>query len=149
VNCYLGQTPALGCVGGNPVTGAGGRQDLSGTRLPLTPKYSGTLSGEYELSLGGLPFNGFVRADYSWRSEVQYSLTNAPQNIEDEYGLLGATVGVRAKDGRYSLSVYGKNLTDEFHVGGLGILGGGFGTITQQIGPDYQRIWGATFDYNF
>jgi iron complex outermembrane recepter protein len=141
--CYTGQAQfGTGCING--------QQDLTGTRLPLTPKFSGSLGLGYERAMGALPIASFVRADYSWRSAVQYSTANAPGSIEPAYGLLGATFGVHSKDGRYTVSVYGKNLTDKFHVSGLGILApGGYGTTLMQIGPDYRRTWGTTFSVNF
>lgn len=142
--CYAGQTAAQGCVG-TPAS-----QDLSGTRLPLAPRLSWTLSADYDAPLARLPANGFLRANYSWRDDVQYSYANAPDSIEPAYGLLGASAGVRSRDGRYTLSVWGKNLTNKFHVGGLGILSpGGLGTVTQQIGPDYRRMLGVTFNVAF
>ena len=147
--CYAGQLQfGTGCVATAQLPA--GSQDLSGARLPFAPRWSGTLSADYQQTFARLPFNGFVRADYSWRGDVQYSFSDAPNGIEPAYGLLGATLGVRRKDDRYSISVYGKNLTDKFHVSGLGILSpGGLGTTTQMIAPDYQRVWGAAFNYNF
>jgi iron complex outermembrane recepter protein len=138
--CYDGQT--VGCVNGE--------QDLSGTRLPSTPKMSGDLGAGYDFPVWTLPVDGFVRADYSFRSSVQWSRANAPTTIEDGYGLLGGSIGVRSKDHHLGLTVFGKNLTNKFHTGGLGYTSpGGFGTINQELAPDYQRIWGLNLNYNF
>jgi iron complex outermembrane receptor protein len=111
---------------------------------------SGTFSGNYLLKFGRVPFNGFLRADYSFRSSVQWSQLNTPNTIESPYGLLGASIGIRDKAGHYSLTLFGKNLTDKFHTGGSGLYSDGVGySVYQTLGPDYKRLWGARLEYEF
>lgn len=106
---------------------------------------SGNVGATYEFNSGFLPFETVLHADYSWRSEVSYS--SAPQGVEDAYGLLNASIELRHPEGRFSFTLFGKNLTDEFHVSA--IRNAGFGTVSHALPLDYRRIWGASLNYEF
>src|SRR3546814_1727891 len=77
--------------------------------------------GEFEqlLKFAGAPFDGFVNLNYNWRGRIQWDIFQDPQAIEDSVGLLSGAVGIRAKDRRYSLSLFAKNLTTKFYTHGL------------------------------
>jgi iron complex outermembrane recepter protein len=131
--CYSGQTS--GCS-------AGGSQDLTGVVTPNTPKFSFDINANYEVILPSFPFNAFVRTDYAWKDKVQWDATNNPNDVEGAYGVLGGAFGFMSKDHRYSVTAYGRNLTNKFHTGGINA-----GVTPESILlPDYQRIWGVRFD---
>jgi iron complex outermembrane receptor protein len=144
--CYTGEFrsaagPCFPAVpGGSPQ-----HQDLSGFALANTPKWSVNSSVNYDFALPGLPLDGFVHADYSWRSRVQWDPNQDPRGIESSVGLLGASVGAQSKDRHYRLTVYGKNLTNAFHTDGIAPGA----TTTMFLAPDYQRIYGATFEVHY
>lgn len=139
--CYSGQTAAQGCVNG--------AQDLAGGKLPGTPRETVKLSANYDLLFDTLPFDAFVRADYSWQDEVLWDVYQDPQTIESGYAQLGAAFGIKGRDSDYTVTVYGKNLTDEFHTSGIqsGPLVGA--QYIQFLPPDYQRVYGVSLDYRF
>jgi iron complex outermembrane recepter protein len=89
-------------------------QSFTGERFPFTPawqlnagvSYTGTLSG-------GL--KGFVGADVAYRSSTNGGLGDDPRLAIDAYTLLNLKVGVKTEDGRWSISVYGKNVTNSYY----------------------------------
>lgn len=135
--CYSGQTAAQGCVGGV--------QDLKGARLPANPKWSFNIGGEQLIKFAGAPFDGFVNLNYNWRGKIQWDIFQDPEAIEDSVGLLSGAVGIRAKDRRYSLSLFAKNLTNKFYTNGLtpGTAIVGF------IPLDYRRQVGVKLSYSY
>jgi iron complex outermembrane receptor protein len=135
--CYTNQ--AGGCVGGN-------YQNLTGQRTPNTPKLAFNTDAHYDFILPG-PFNAFVRADYVWRSKVQWDGTNDPLGVEGSVGLLGAGAGIASKDNHYTVTAYGRNLTNKFHTAGIQF--GVSGTAQAELLPDFQRMWGVEFRYRY
>lgn len=136
--CYSQQTAERGCVGGV--------QDLSGTRLARAPKWAGNVGAQYAFPLGALSYQGLARLDYSWRDEIDWAFNGAPNATEGSLGLLAASIGIRDSHDRYSLIVYGENLTDEFHTNGIS---GGANAGTHTLLPEYRRIWGIRLECNF
>jgi iron complex outermembrane recepter protein len=141
--CYTGQTALQGCmtVGGAQI------QNLSGKPTPKNPTRSFDVNGNYIIGLPSFPFDAFVRSDFSWRSKVIWDATENPLLNEGAYGLLGASIGIEGRNGRYSVTAYGKNLTDRFHTANISLTPQN--TIVQYVPPDYQRIWGVSFIYRF
>jgi iron complex outermembrane recepter protein len=135
--CYPNQTLAQGCINMG--------QDLTGVTAPLVPRLAFNMNSNYDIVLPTLPFNAFVRADYAWKSKVQWDATNNPATLEPAYGVLGAGLGIKSKDGRYTLTAYGRNLTDEFHTAGIIASG----SAIQFLQPDYERTWGIRMEARF
>jgi iron complex outermembrane receptor protein len=136
---YPTQTPADGCV----IIDGQRQQNLDGKQTADTPRFSFNINGNYDVILPSLPFNAFVRADFAWKGKVQWDPTDSPSGIEGAYGLLGGGLGIASKDGRFTLTGYGRNLTNRFYTDGIRA------DATQQIRllPDYRRTWGIRFDY--
>lgn len=111
-----------------------------------TPKWNASLAAEYRLELGSdteLTFRG----DYSYRSSVANDAENTPQLMQPGYGLLGAGLTIKKRDLGLSLTVYGRNLTDERYLvtgwsewNSLGFVEGVWGR---------PREWGATLRLEF
>ena len=142
--CYPGQVlHSTGCL--NSIDGLGRIQDLSGTRMPAAPKYTANASLNYEAKLAEL--RTVFHLDYAWRSEVQWSNSNAPQGIEPSYGVANRSIEFRDAADRVSLTLYGKNLFNKFHTAGIG--NAGFGTVTHTLPQDYKLVVGGAIDYKF
>lgn len=95
-----------------------------------TPKRTMNLGFNYDMpvSTGGVAITG----NYSYRSK--YSLTEIGNVLEqDGYGILNLGVNWTSLDGKWTIGLHGKNLTDEeFLVGNYAFIGepdgsGGFG----------------------
>lgn len=137
--CYAGQAVTA------PGTCVGTVQDLSGARLPNTPKWSVNLLGKHAFDIPASTWQGVATVDYSWRSNVQWHILGSPNGIEAAYGLLGASLGLRTADDRFGVKVYGKNLTDRFHTSGI-VVGD---VVTHFLPPDYRRVIGINATVKF
>ncbi|HVK78981.1 MAG TPA: TonB-dependent receptor, partial [Verrucomicrobiae bacterium] len=117
ISCYTGQTPAQGCdilvdPGFPPFLPPTYAYDPSGQPLAGVAEWKTSFGAYYERELSA-ELNGFVQADYSWRSDVNASSAGDPRTRIDAYGLLGASIGVKAEDDSWRFSIWGRNLTDE------------------------------------
>ncbi len=86
--------------------------DLAGERLTFAPEWSGSLFADLVMPMGdSLNLVGGVIASYSDAYFTDGTLD--PDLEQDSYTKLDANIGIEASDGRWNLSVIGKNLTDE------------------------------------
>ncbi|MEZ5689259.1 MAG: TonB-dependent receptor [Caenibius sp.] len=109
-------------------------EDLSGVRLPYTPKWSGSVNVDYrhELENGGAPFFGFTVSARSNQSAaiggedttLPVTATNryriAPgvgpyPYMIDGYATVDARAGYEAPDGAWKVMVWGKNIFDKYY----------------------------------
>ncbi|HEY5807957.1 MAG TPA: TonB-dependent receptor, partial [Povalibacter sp.] len=127
-NCYPGQTAAQGC------TGTPARQDLGGERLPSAPEWKLNLGWDYDFALGSMPFGGTFGGTYVWQSEQNFSLNQDPVTIQDAYGVLNLSAGIRASTGAYDVALFVNNVLDE----GYAINGGNqFGNFGNQPATEF------------
>jgi iron complex outermembrane receptor protein len=90
------------------------------SRFQRSPRNSFTVSADYEIPvrIGVLE----LRGDYSYRSKEQFQLV-AAMNDQPAYGLLGARLSLRSRDERWSIALFGTNLTDKrYRTAGRGTL---------------------------
>ncbi|MCX7358499.1 MAG: TonB-dependent receptor [Alphaproteobacteria bacterium] len=81
-----------------------------GHTLPRSPEhqYNAFIDGEWDL--WGGQFSS--RINYQWQDQFYFDPSNNPEVLEDAHGLLGAFASWESPGG-FTVSVYGKNLTDE------------------------------------
>jgi len=84
---------------------------------------------EFPLLNGTMQLHG----DYSYRSKEQLQLIATPWD-QEAYGLVGARVTFRPQSVRWSLALFGTNLTDERY------RAAGRGTLINQVGFAYSSI---------
>jgi iron complex outermembrane receptor protein len=136
--CYPGQPQGAGeCVGSV--------QDLSGERLPNSPRWNANAFTKYRFTVPGIAWNGFATLDYGWRDSIQWNPLGSPYGIEPSYGLLGASIGMRTQNDHVNIKLYGKNLTDQFHTSGI-VVGQ---VVTHFLPPDYRRILGIDVSFSY
>lgn len=132
-------TPVFGGVGGV-------EQNLKGYQLPGAPKYSFTAGAQYDYDFG----NGAVltaRGDLAWSSRIHYSEFNELPLSQKSVTKINALL--RYDSGSFwSLSVWGKNLTNEY------VKSNELVTIALWGYPRYgsiepPRTYGATFGLKF
>lgn len=143
--CYPAQTPDQGCVSG--------QQDLSGKDLNNSPDLKYTLALDYTAELSSLPFDLELGANYQWQDDVNFDLRADPNVVQDSYGILNLSAGIRSKDDKYAITAYVNNVTDEFYTSRIinwtSPLYAGQLT-TQQIVPRYaERFFGVRATINF
>ncbi|MET0362540.1 MAG: TonB-dependent receptor, partial [Sphingobium sp.] len=94
----------------NPLTNAPDARD--GTRLPLAPKFSYTVGGDYDGDAG--PVKLYLSSDWHHTSR-QFSDLGESGPI-DPYGIWNASVGVSDPDDKYRLTFLVRNILDDSYV---------------------------------
>ena len=110
--------------------------DSSGNRLQRTPESSYSLGLDYEANAWNFQLT------YSWQSDLFWEPAN--NHLEDSYGLLNARVSYSPENAPWSVSVWGKNLSDELYR--TNIIPA-FGDNISQFGPPLTS--GVELSYRF
>ena len=119
-------------------------QDLSGNRTRMSPKWSFTVHPAYELDLGAGSLT--LAANVVYKSKQYHTEFNDDRLASDSYTLLDANILYTAPDERYTVNLWGKNLTDEF------VWAGSYAVAsTRTIGGTLlpPRTYGVTVGFNF
>ncbi len=115
--------------------------DVSGNRMMRAPDFTGTVSASYTV-----PFaNGSsldANASYYYSSKVYFDASN--RLVQPSYGLLDARLTYQLPGERISLSLWGRNLTDETYIAGSALSANG-----DQIRLGTPRQYGVTARYAF
>lgn len=92
----------------------GAIKSFKGEAFPNTPKWQWSIAADYEFPISdGL--NAFVGTNISGRSDTNGALGgNAILDI-DGYTLLDLRAGVASANGRWKVSVWGRNVTDKYY----------------------------------
>ncbi len=85
---------------------------INGNKLPFNPEWNVVVGGQYAIGLGG---SGTLtpRIDYRFQSRVAFTAFNLPLESQNAYGLLSARLTWADRSDRFSVALYGENLTDE------------------------------------
>lgn len=125
--------------------------DLTGKRLPIAPRTTATLGGEYAAPLTG-DYEWFARADYRYRGRMFIDQANVA-SIGDKQ-----TVDVRfgVRTGRLNVEVFCTNCTDDLTAesavfGQTDLLTITAPPVRQEIryGLPLPRMYGVTLEYRF
>lgn len=147
-------------VSASPKVGDTVPQDLSGRTPHFSPEWQGSLVAEWRAALGSGKLEWFLRPEYTYIGEQNIGAnTNLnPQSIQDGYGLVNLRLGLAAADGRWQVTAYGKNLSDEDYceVNYDQPLGQQFGgvdpvanTVPQRCSLPSPRTYGVLFRWNY
>ena len=143
-NCWLGQTAAQGCINGKI-------QNRTGQTLEAAPRHRVIFSGRYEGQdslIAGL--RHFAQANYRWRSRANVSSNGDPRGVQDAFGILDLSAGLISADDAWMLSLFIKNVTDQFYIQGMDTNGPDVGGVALHYLPrDYERFVGASLSYQF
>ena len=100
------------CYPGEPFNPDGFSCNKSGMTLPYAPEWSGAVSVDVDAPLANrLALIGRIDVDFS--SAYVTSATLDPLTEQGAFTRLNARIGVRDADDRWTVSLIGKNLTDE------------------------------------
>jgi iron complex outermembrane receptor protein len=125
--------------------GVGGGPTLD-TVPPRTPKFNFSAGAQYEFLTGG-GWSITPRMDVTYQSKVYFNSSNTQFASQDGYALVNARVTFATPDGKWSLAVFGTNLTDKVYSTGALDLIDGFGTGELSIAP--PREWGVSVRRSF
>lgn len=114
-------------------------------RSVRNPKWTYSIGGSYTFPLGELG-SLTLRADYSYQSKFYYDAPNTA--VEPAIGLLNARATWDSVDDKWSASIFGTNITDEFYCGNqLSFDNATFGRVQCSTGP--PAMWGLSVKYRF
>ena len=105
-----------------------------------------------DIKLPGMPFNGFLQADWSHQSKVRFDLLGNPRTVQPGFGLLNASIGVEgAEDRGYRISLFVNNLFDKAYAGLIGnAQGESLGLATTQLVPrNARRYFGVRARFRY
>lgn len=90
-----------------------GEQDLSGNQLPGAPEYSGGVGLSYSIPLksGSLIT---ARLDASYSDNIYFSEFNDKALSQESVAKVNTLIRYENADGNYSITLWGKNITDEY-----------------------------------
>ena len=93
-----------------------GIQDLTGARNNFAPEFTGSLAVDWKGELGGSGMSWALNGNLAFVSDINVGgvTDNNPQTTQDGYVQLGARATLNGPDSRWSLSVFGTNLTDQY-----------------------------------
>jgi len=101
--------------GGAGLPGIGGVQDLQGTRNNYAPEFSGNVGATWSGDIGNSSMRWLLNGNVSFVSDINVGQVtdNNRQTIQNGYALVNARLQFSGADDRWSLAVFGNNLTDE------------------------------------
>jgi iron complex outermembrane receptor protein len=112
--------PAAGGLGAVSVT-----SDLSGSRILRSPKATVNVGLDYRTPLAGGEF--LASASYFHTSKMFLAIGEAIE--QPDYDILGGEVGWTDPSGHYTLSFWGRNLTDTTYFVSGNVNSGGFAAV--------------------
>lgn len=135
---------------GNLASPTGCLQDLSGQSLDNAPEWTLSTFVQLNLPLGRVPriggLVGFLRAEYSYRSQFYLSQDLDRNLIQSPVNLVNLRGGIRSEDDRWDITLWVRNLADQaYTVVGFDVpIVSGYAAVN---GP--PRTWGATLRYRW
>ncbi|WP_257556822.1 TonB-dependent receptor [Sphingobium sp. CFD-2] len=107
------------------INAAGVAANFKGARVPYTPKYQLGVNADYDFPVSG-SLNAFVGAGVNWRSDTvaviggDINPTNATPQDKKLFGIAAYTLvdlraGIHSSDDRWRVSVWGKNIFNEYY----------------------------------
>jgi len=118
---------------------------IVGNELNDAPKFSGNALARYEFGLSSR-LMARLQVDASWTDDYFLSVSNEPYSLEQGVTLVNARAEVfGGDDRRWSLSVWGRNLSDEVFRTSTN-ADGIFGNYSNWNEP---RTYGVTFTYSY
>ena len=152
--CFAGMKPADGCDIFIP--GTVPQQQLGGTDRVLAPEVSGFAGLDYERPLdNGLTVGATINLQF--KDDYSFSEFGHPNANQKGYELLDAGLRIGDQDGRWSLALIGKNITEEYAIlfsRDAPSTGTGTGTpqgvlADLQVTPIQGRTFEVVFTYRY
>jgi iron complex outermembrane receptor protein len=114
--------------------------DATGQRAPYAPRWALSVTPSWETQIGsGAEFYSY--AQYSYTSTYGTGVTQSVYTQVPEQFNLNLRAGVRLDDGKYDISLFGNNVTDEKNIISQGLL-------AAPSGAGVTAYLGRTVSYN-
>jgi outer membrane receptor protein involved in Fe transport len=114
----------------------------SGEPIPYNPEDRLMLAFTQDFPMGNN--NMFFRAEYAWVSETATDGDSDPLTVQDDFGILNLRLGVDIDDWNSTVTLWGRNVTDERYYNGSfdpPLLDNG----RMNSYPSEPVTWGITF----
>lgn len=95
--------------------------DFEGEPFPYTPKWQISINSEYRFPVSS-SLEAFVGGGITYQSETNGGFGQLRIVDVDNYALLDARAGVAAEDGRWTFSIWGRNLTNKYYWTNASVL---------------------------
>lgn len=160
LNCPLQLQAAAPVLTGMPINvcyrtapGATPQQNLRGRPLAASPEWRISVSPRYEADISD-SLTAFGQFTINYTSEQQFAVEQDPLLVQPGYALVDASIGVKALDDRYTLTLFVKNLFDENYLTSLGhnsLLATAASPfdLVGTYNKDSSRYFGASFGVRF
>ena len=133
-------------------------QDLTGSRNNYSPEYQASASLEWRDELGD-NLEWFIRGEYQYVDDqnVNGQTDNNPAQIRDGYDLVNARFGISPVDGKWDVTLFGRNLSDEGYcqatfyqplASTLNLVDPARGNAMTRCVVGQPRTYGLTFNYH-
>ena len=119
--------------------------DRSGEEIRL-PEWQYSVSARYDTPIGNN--NLGIQVDYAWVDDINTNPTSAvPEAVtQDSYGLLNARIDFALAESGLTLTLWGRNLTDEIVIAGTTDFTGNLGHTVSHV--NRPRQYGLTVTWN-
>lgn len=111
--------------------------DIDGKPLPFTPKWKTNVRVSYAMPLSDA-LKLELSTDYDWRSDVQFSINQTPDTVQNSYGIWNAGVTLTGF-ADLQLSIIVKNIANQRYATTLTTFGTG---VVRYVPRDDQRYFG-------
>ncbi len=123
-----------------------GIRDLSGNKMIRAPEWQFTIGGEYAVPISN-ELLGVMRLDYQWQDKVYFDFYNRDLVGQNAYGLLNFNIAVEAEDGRWQISIFGKNILDKRYFNSSYVEDIGYRKNLATLGE--PRMYGISLAHHF
>ena len=97
-----------------PTTDGSGTINIQGEPFPYTPEWQVAGNADYRFALSQSVY-GSVGGSLTYRSETVARFAESPLFDIDGYTLLDLRAGIEASDRRWSVQIWGRNVTDKYY----------------------------------
>ena len=139
----------------SPLPGDTAPQNLGGRTPHFSPEWQGSVVADWRI---GERF--FIRPEFLYIGEqnVGGNTNLNPQSIQEGYSIVNLRMGIDSADGRWQITAYGKNMSDEGYCEVIfdqplgeqfGAVDAAANTVTQRCVVGNPRTYGITARVNF
>ena len=93
---------------------AGILEDYAGTEFPYSPDLQISFDNQYDFSINE-NLEGFIGASATYKSKTNASLGEPRDYVIPSYTLVDLRAGIRSVDDRWTVQVWGRNVTDKYY----------------------------------
>jgi iron complex outermembrane receptor protein len=141
--CYVGQTAALGCVGGV--------QNLRGV-LPGTSKFRANASVDYTIEMPTASFDGTLGGYLRYQGPTSYDVFGSPVAIQGGFATVNLSAGLKSHNGVWSAELFVNNVADKHYYNAVTadqFQPAGASAVSATYARDSSRYFGGRIRFHY